>query len=199
MTIGKYLVLLLFLFVATAHADVTVYGKAPAKIQSALDSMSHSLNAQGKDVHLSVGRAGFKEALDNTAPETLIYATLITETAYRSIISEYPDKKTVALFADPEPLSNSVLAQNMLGTNVNVGYLLTSNTAYLIPRLEQAKVGYTLLSSYSVRDVVTAMAEFDAVVLVPDELIYTRHSLPSILQSALRQHIPLIGYTRSHV
>lgn len=183
------------------QSEVRVYGDVTPSIQALLDP----LLVQGTSQHasISVGALGLRQALKDTSEQQTIFAGFITRPQFYQVLATLPISTDISrlhpLFVDPNPLAQAHLARELLGSSASIGFLLSSQTRYLAPLIKKAGFHSRQLTHLTVRSVVTAMADFDALVLLPDDSLFNAHTLPSIIQSALRQRIILIGYSKNLV
>lgn len=166
--------------------------------------------ARGTAIHVAVGPAALRRALDMDLKGPLVSALTSSQT-YRQLLAAdggaARDRSAVTgLFADAPPSAQLQLIATIFEGRVSVGVLLSEASAYLEKPLRQAAahLGIELLleriapSSDVVRSL-TRLRGAQVLLAVPDSTLYTPDSLRAILESTYRRGMPVVGFSSATV
>lgn len=169
---------------------------------------SELANRKGRGLYLAIGPSALKAALaaDIDGP---IVSLFCSSNAYVELLSHAKAERrraVTAIYAEAEPRHQMQLIARLLGREASVATLLTDNTAYLEPILQDAarSSGLTLRIERvrvdeNVARALTRVASSSALLAVPDSSIFTPDNLRTILESTYRRNQIVVGFSTSLV
>jgi len=180
----------------------------PAELASSIDSTGHFPRV---DLIIPVGTLA-AEAVASYSTSIPVYFTLIPRATYRQLTARFtqnfgPDRPHSALYLD-QPLARKLaLAHFGLPSARRIGVILGPSTRALLEPLKDAarSVGLELIvreagNSSAIQPALEALLrQSDAILALPDPVIYNRVTIRNILITSLRYRKPVIGYSASFV
>jgi len=180
----------------------------PAELASSIDSTGHFPRV---DFIIPVGTLA-AEAVASYSTSIPVYFTLIPRTTYQQLTARFtqnfgPDRPHSALYLD-QPLPRKLaLAHFGLPSARRIGVILGPSTRALLEPLKDAarSVGLELVvrevrTSNDVQPALEALLrQADAILALPDPVIYNRVTIRNILITSFRYRKPVIGYSASFV
>lgn len=153
---------------------------------------------------VSIGHASLKKviALNQSIP---VISVFVSRTAFETILrtSGKEGDDITAIYPDP-PLSDQIqLARQLLGRNLKAHVLVGASNAYLRddPVLTENHA-ITAHSIFEERDIYRSLKiipKREPLIAIPDAVIYNENTLRSVMITAYRNAIPVIGFSPSMV
>jgi ABC-type uncharacterized transport system substrate-binding protein len=159
-------------------------------------------------VYLAIGPSSLQAILRSQVDGTVV-SLFSSSAAYTELMAQAgPEKRrsVTAIYAEAAPDHQMQLISRLLGREAVVAVLLTENTSYLEPLLQDAarRAGLTLRiervrTDENVARALTRVASAAAILAVPDSSIYTPDNLRTILESTYRRGQIVVGFSTSAV
>lgn len=172
----------------------------------ARDYSTQSLHPAGQLV-ITMGYGGLLEAL-RTEPDAPILATFISSSRFYAAIAALDSNRAAnigAVFSDPSPTAQLVLARQILGRGARIGFISSSSAAVIDRQLgrptilgEQRYI-QQLSSAKGIGAALNRIGGIDALLAMPDSVVYNRATIRSLISSLYRQRASLIGYSANMV
>lgn len=172
----------------------------------ARDYSTQSLHPAGQLV-ITMGYEGLLEAL-RTEPDAPILATFISSSRFYAAIAALDSNRAAnigAVFSDPSPTAQLVLARQILGRGARIGFISSSSAAVIDRQLgrptilgEQRYI-QQLSSAKGIGAALNRIGGIDALLAMPDSVVYNRATIRSLISSLYRQRASLIGYSANMV
>lgn len=176
------------------------YGPAP------VDDRPNALRrAVRPTAYLALGAIAFRAALDARldAPVVCLFAS---RQAYRREADAAPGSASTAIYAEPAPEHQMRLIAALYKRPVAVGVLLSNESAHLESllraaaiaqglRLEAVRVG----ADGGLTRSLNRLGAASALLIFPDNALYTQSSLRELLESTYRRRLPVIGFSAALV
>jgi len=170
-------------------------------------SLADARRGAGVPVHIAVGLAGLKRALEAGFKGPLVSVLASSQTYRQMLAPDIRDRGTVtAIHAEAAPLAQMQLIAAIFEGRATVGVLLSDASAYLERGLRQAAsaMGLDLVvervaPSVDVVRSLTRLRGVQVLLAVPDNALYTPDTLRSILESTYRRGMPVIGFSAATV
>lgn len=170
-------------------------------------SLADARRGAGAFMHVAVGPAGLRRALDASFKGPLV-SVLASSQAYRQLLA--PDARergaVTAIHAEAGPFAQMQLIAAIFDGRATVGVLLSDASAYLERGLRQAATatGQDLLvervaPSVDVVRSLTRLRGAQVLLAVPDTALYTPDTLRAVLESTYRRGMPVIGFSAATV
>lgn len=170
-------------------------------------SLADARRGAGALMHVAVGSAGLRRALDASFKGPLV-SVLASSQVYRQLSA--PDTRdrgpVTAIHAEAGPFAQMQLISAIFEGRATVGVLLSDASAYLERGLRQAAnaTGLDLLvervaPSVDVVRSLTRLRGAQVLLAVPDSALYTPDTLRAILESTYRRGMPVIGFSAATV
>lgn len=166
----------------------------------------------GRQLVLALGTKALRDAAQRAAQspawaQVPVLAALLPQSAWRALAASLP-KGSSAVWLD-QPLERFVeLARQAMPQRRRLGVLFGPSSRVLGPLLERAAAmrGLSLVKA-TVETPSTelfpalqgVLQDSDALLALPDPVLYNAESLQNILIATYRQRVPMISYTASHV
>jgi putative ABC transport system substrate-binding protein len=163
------------------------------------------------DIIVSIGLSATREAisLNVNAP---ILATLVPRQSFERLVDEanrtiVAKSKIGALFLDTHPEQELLLAKIIFGTKKKISLLTSKPNSSHIEQIKSLGKKHKLNLSINtispnenlIKELSTILPSSDALFASPDPLIFNRKTAKSILLTAYRYRVPVIGYSQSYV
>jgi putative ABC transport system substrate-binding protein len=163
------------------------------------------------DIIVSIGLSATREAvsLNTNAP---ILATLVPRQSFERLVDEAnrtieAKSKIGALFLDTHPEQELLLAKVILGTKKKISLLTSNPDSSHIKQIKSLGKKHKLNLSINtispngnlIKELSAILPSSDALFATPDPLIFNRRTAKSILLTAYRYRVPVIGYSQSYV
>lgn len=180
------------------------------EIESTDPELKDKLNASKKtDLVITIGANATKFVIA-VAPNTPVYSTLVPKQTYENILksnSVHNNSRFSAIFLDQPPGRYMDLLKHLLPRHKSVGilagpvvqtYLSTLNNEATARNLalNTQKINNTENVSDKAKSVIK---NIDALLALPDPLIYNKQNAKWLLYMSYRQKIPVIAYSNSFV
>ena len=163
---------------------------------------------KGRMLYVAIGPSALKAALGADI-EGPIVSLFCSSQAYMELTSQIkPERRrtVTAIYAEASPVHQMQLISRLLGREVVVTTMLTENTAYLEPVLNDAarKAQVTLQiekikPDENVTRTLTRVAPSSPLLVVPDSSLFTPDNLRTILESTYRRNQVVVGFSTSLV
>lgn len=186
---------------------------------SAYDQLSSALRASmqaegtqkainsGRQLVITMGYDGLLEALRDE-PDAPILATFISSTLFYAALAPLDSASVArvgAVFSDPSPKAQLALARQILGRGARIGFLSSAPSAVVDrqlgnpPILDGRHYIQQLSSAKGIGAALNRLGAIDALLAMPDDVIYNRATIRSLISSLYRQRASLIGYSANMV
>lgn len=168
------------------------------------ESSQEYLQAQKKngdwDVVLTTSANGCVDALSRQSkPSQRIYCLFVQSAEFRAISESAPNRRLTGIAID-QPLNRQVHIANRLYPQISKIGVLSAVDHENATRVDRVSEFRALEKSTPVvRQVRALLQRNDAILAVPDNQIYTRDNIRSILLMAYSLGKPLIGYSPGYV
>ena len=170
--------------------------------------LAHLASRGGRGLYLSIGPSAL-QAILRSKVDGVVVSMFCSSAAYMELMSQAgPEKRrsVTAIYAEAAPTHQMQLLSGLLGREAIVAALLTENTFYLEPLLQDAarRAGLTLRiervrTDENVSRALTRVASAAAILAVPDSSIYTPDNLRTILESTYRRSQIVVGFSTALV
>ena len=158
-------------------------------------------------VYLAVGPAALRTALSAALDGPLI-SLFTSRQTYVRLLDErgLAQRRVTAIYAEPSPAQQMQLIALLYKRSVNVGTLLSGQTAYMTPLLQQAAREHkldlalkTVAPDETLSRALTDLASSNVLLISPDSSLYTAENLRQLLESTYRRAQPVIGFSAALV
>lgn len=160
----------------------------------------------GPGVYVAVGPLALKRVLDSTAsgPVLSLFTSRATYQAVRDATTSSAQRAVTAIYAEPSPSSQFVVARALHGgRRVAVGVLLSADSAArMMSALQRTALENGVELQVQVVDrgdepvrALNRLHGISALVVMPDKDLYTPDGLRNLLAGSYRRRVPLIGYS----
>ena len=156
--------------------------------------------------YLAIGPRALQAALPLPLDAPLI-STLVSRQAYGQLVDQVaPQAAVTAIFAEPSPAQQMRTIAAVLRKRATVGALVSEQSRYIEPLLRKAAsdMGLSLLAethdpSIGLSRNLLRLVTAEAVLIFPDNSIYTPESLRELLESTYRRRQPVFGFSEALV
>ena len=155
---------------------------------------------------------GSKAAYSTLKPQAPVLHALITENMYRNLAGcnglDYSLANQVYGLHLDQPVSRQLnLLKLLLPSKNRIGVLtgsFSANTAHqleILARKQQLNIFVISIDEESQlnRKMKELLEKIDVFIALPDPLIHNRRTIPHLLLTTYRYHIPMIGFSRAYV
>lgn len=169
---------------------------------------SENITINNSDLLLTIGqRAMLAASKQSNSPPIL--ATLVPKQSFQQsyLALKSTNSKVSAIYIDSPPERQIFLAKILLGQAKTIGILLsektfpdkshiisTLNNVGLSPRIEDVSPNDNIIRKLS-----RVINNSDALLALPDPIIFNRNTARNILLTTYRQRIPVIGFSANYV
>jgi len=169
------------------------------------DAVAVQDDRKGTAVYLTLGAAALQSALSAGLSAPILALFTSNEAFTRVVANLRPDQRVQgisAVFAEASPLHQLRLVRALYKRRVGIAALLSAGTAHLQSLIEEAARANDLdlhlrlvdPRENAVRALLTQRDE-QALLMVPDRNLYTAESLRTVLESAYRRTLGVIGFS----
>ena len=158
-------------------------------------------------VYLAVGPAALRTAL-NAALDGPLISLFTSRQTYVRLLEDrgVAQHRVTAIYAEPSPAQQMQLIALLYKRSVKVGTLLSGQTAYMAPLLQQAAREHkldlalkTVAPDETLSRALTDLASANVLLISPDVGLYTAQNLRQLLESSYRRGQPVIGFSAALV
>lgn len=163
------------------------------------------------DLIITIGTIATQQII-NSKPASPVYSVLVPKKTYHSILenaalTEDLENKYHAIYLDQPPSRYLALLSALMPNTSTLGALSSPNSQRSVQQLkeESKQLDYSLyIESAKENDEVAQAAKqlfrnIDALIAVPDPIIYNKQNAKWLLYMSYRQKIPVIAYSESFV
>lgn len=162
------------------------------QISSRLETLPHSNN----DVAVVFGMPALKEFLLKPTQQKLIITLFVTRNEFLAEKRSLPENKTiVAIYKDPSPDSMLVVAQAIFGEKSRFSIPYTDALVNFDPLLSK-KSALNYLHVKNPRRWLRKVGDVDAIIAIPDPVIFNDSSLKPMSFSLYRRMKGIIGHSQ---
>lgn len=142
-----------------------------------------------------------------TRPSLPVYCGFLPQSSYASLLAPVPRERRSALYVD-QPLERQLrLIREALPRHNRVGTVLGPDSRRLQSALQRAAAGTGLQLNMEVIDrenqlvraLYRALENSDILFVVPDAVVFNRHTAQNVLTTVFRIGKPVAGYSRAYV
>jgi ABC-type uncharacterized transport system substrate-binding protein len=158
------------------------------------------------DLFVPLGQRALKEVLKYSG-DIPVLASLISKYDFDRVIrnSRHPDNNNLGAIYIDQPLDRHLLFSKLVLPNVNrFSFIVNNDNEYTIDKLnllDQDKYRIDILNPGD--NVISTLSHIlidaDAIIAVPDPIIFNLRTTRNILLSAYRKRVPIIGFSESYV
>ena len=171
------------------------------EIFAARKSLSNST-----DLFVPIGQHALKETLKYSG-DTPVLASLISKYDFDRVIRNrrHPENNNIGAIYIDQPLSRHLLFSKLVLPNVNrFSFIINSDNKYYIDKLnsldeESHRIGILNHGDNVIATLSHALKDADAIIAIPDPIIFNLRTTRRILLSTYRKRIPVIGFSESYV
>lgn len=159
------------------------------------------------DLIITAGSEALRKSLESS-PRTPLLATLLTEYAYREIISASRTAAGVsAIFLDQPAARQALLLQTLFPEKQRIGLLIGPQTRQNAAQLQMALINRNLrpitefvtVESEILSTLDALMQRCDVLLALPDAQIYSRNTIRPILITSYRYRRPIVAFSPAMV
>lgn len=164
------------------------------------------------DLLLTIGRNATAHALRFESPTPLL-ATLIPSNAFAQVLRDYQKshngtaRNISAIYLDNPTERQILLSKILLGERKRIGILSTELNSDIRDQLVSFGKRNNLvvnIDSYQpdeniIKSLSETLGKSDVLLTLPDPVLYNKNTIRSILLTAYRHRVPLIGFSKSYV
>lgn len=159
-------------------------------------------------VYIAVGPSALQTALSTRLDGPLVCTFTSRQTYERLLAGSSATASTAitAIYAEPSPYQQMQLIAALYKRQVAVGALLSDQTAYMAPLLQQAARMHGLdlelqfvASDSNLTRALTRLPLVTVLLIFPDAGLYTPQNLRQLLESTYRRRQPVIGFSAALV
>ena len=177
---------------------------APALAIKEVTTLSDAQDGSQK-VIVAVGSAAFQSGMKNSKKSPVV-AALLPHLSYERLVSQANDVGTTAVFLDQSEDRQMSLLSMLPGSPSMIGTMRSASTGISFSRLRTAaqKKGVKLQEELvsSERELAMAIqnltAKTEVILATPDPDVYNPQTIQSILLTAYRARIPLVGFSPAY-
>lgn len=173
-----------------------------------VNAVTKQVSNRRKTVYVTVGPSALR-ALAAQGIDDPIVSTFTSSQVYKAITesaSEARPQSITAIYADPSPAKQIRLISLLFKKQTRIAALLSDKTKYMQPVLRQAAEVEKLnisIEQISAEDTLNRalnrIADFPALLAIPDNTIYNAENIRSILVTTYRHNQVVIGYSTAMV
>lgn len=178
---------------------------AEAGIYISASTANNSTAIANADINLIVGSEALEQYIvqRHTKPAVTMYVSSVTFNRIIQAQSGKPTSHIAALYSDPPPLLQVALAKLFYKRKLNIGVLVSDDSAFLADIFSDAEgmldgVSATPIHVQSQKDIRSALRDlvkFDALIAVADSTIYNKETAGYLLLWSYENNIPFFGYS----
>ena len=164
------------------------------------------LAAEHPLAYIAVGPTALQIATTARLTAPLISTFASRESFVRAVAQSAAGTRATAIHAEPSPGQQLRLIAGLYARTVNVGTLISEQSAFMVPLLQQAAQdqGLELLTARSDASLTLSrnllrLASATVLLIFPDSSLYTTASLRELLESTYRRRQPVIGFSEALV
>jgi putative ABC transport system substrate-binding protein len=124
----------------------------------------------------------------------------------RELTAGTPANRVTAIYAEPSPRQQMRLIAALYKRTVTVGVLLSEQSEFMLPLLQEAATDHHLELVSALADLsvnlsrnLLRLAQATVLLISPDTALYTQASLRELLESTYRRRQPVIGFSEALV
>lgn len=187
------------------------YDQLSSALQASMHDGSRANGAKAilsdQQLVITMGYDGLLEALRDE-PDAPIIATFISSSDFYAVVALLDSNRAAhvgAVFSDPSPIAQLALARQILGRGARIGFLSSAPTAVIERQLGRPTILggqryiQRLSSAKGIGAALNRIGGIDGLLAMPDEVIYNRATIRSLINSLYRQRASLIGYSANMV
>lgn len=156
--------------------------------------------------YVAVGPAALQAATAARLTAPLISTFASRESFARAMAQSAAGIRATAIHAEPSPAQQMRLIAGLYRRTVTVGALISEQSAFMVPLLQQAAQdqGLELMvarsdTSLTLSRNLLKLASARVLLIFPDSSLYTTASLRELLESTYRRRQPVIGFSEALV
>ncbi len=161
---------------------------------------------ENTDIFVPIGQRALKEVLKYSG-DAPVLASLISKYDFDRVIrnSRHPENNNIGAIYIDQPLNRHLLFSKLVLPNVNrFSFIVNNDNEYTIDKLnlldhDKYRIGILNPGDNVISTLSHILIDADAIIAVPDPIIFNLRTTRNILLSAYRKRVPIIGFSESYV